>query len=70
MTAGGTASGDRLRRLDRLLRDGHDSLDSALEEADGLFHDGRIPRRTLEDLSDAITLVESALRRVPSDPSS
>lgn len=63
-----TQDEERVDRLARLLEEGHGALDAALEVADGLVHDGELPRRTLDDLSDAITLLESAVRRVPSDP--
>lgn len=60
----------RVERLARLLEEGHGALDTALDVADELVHEGELPRRTLDDLSDAITMLESAVRRVPSSPDS
>lgn len=59
---------DRRERLGQLLSESHDNLASALDVADDLVHDGRISRRTLDDVSDAITLLESAMGRVPAAP--
>lgn len=63
-----TDRGEQTERLEELLEESRGSLDAALDAADTMVHDGRVSRRILDDVSDALTLVESALSRVPSEP--
>lgn len=63
-----TEEAEKTEELAARLEAGRESLDGALDAADELVHDGRVSRLILDDVSDALTLVESALSRVPSEP--